>query len=206
MPTTLPGVSAGHAVTALPAGSRAARNSRRWPPSFGKVGRADTATDPAPFSMAETTIRLKPRAEWPKRGADALVLGLGAPGLRRGARAGLARRRHRRRPRSSSTSSIRRRAPRLGQRLDCAGARAHGHDVDGGANAGRDSHRRRGCRRAWMRWGRRCRSEVARVPRDTKRGVRIAGWRALAEAGARLPRLARITSTRRSRNRPPISC
>ena len=33
---------------------------------FGKIGRADTATDPAPFSMAETTIRLKPRAEWPQ--------------------------------------------------------------------------------------------------------------------------------------------
>jgi Cu(I)/Ag(I) efflux system membrane protein CusA/SilA len=33
---------------------------------FGKIGRAETATDPAPFSMAETTIRLKPRSEWPK--------------------------------------------------------------------------------------------------------------------------------------------
>jgi len=32
---------------------------------FGKVGRADTGTDPAPYSMAETTIRLRPRAEWP---------------------------------------------------------------------------------------------------------------------------------------------
>ena len=32
---------------------------------FGKIGRADTATDPAPYSMAETTIQLKPRSEWP---------------------------------------------------------------------------------------------------------------------------------------------
>ena len=32
---------------------------------FGKIGRAETATDPAPLSMAETTIRLKPRSEWP---------------------------------------------------------------------------------------------------------------------------------------------
>ncbi|HEX6273308.1 MAG TPA: efflux RND transporter permease subunit [Polyangiaceae bacterium] len=32
---------------------------------FGKIGRAETATDPASFSMSETTIRLKPRAEWP---------------------------------------------------------------------------------------------------------------------------------------------
>ena len=34
---------------------------------FGKIGRADSATDPAPFSMAETTLRLLPRAEWPLR-------------------------------------------------------------------------------------------------------------------------------------------
>ena len=33
---------------------------------FGKIGRSDSATDPAPFSMAETTIRLKPRATWPR--------------------------------------------------------------------------------------------------------------------------------------------
>jgi Cu(I)/Ag(I) efflux system membrane protein CusA/SilA len=33
---------------------------------FGKIGRADTGTDPAPYSMAETTLRLRPRAEWPK--------------------------------------------------------------------------------------------------------------------------------------------
>jgi len=33
---------------------------------FGKVGRADTGTDPAPYAMAETIVRLRPRAEWPK--------------------------------------------------------------------------------------------------------------------------------------------
>jgi Cu(I)/Ag(I) efflux system membrane protein CusA/SilA len=33
---------------------------------FGKIGRSDSATDPAPFSMAETTIRLQPRAKWPR--------------------------------------------------------------------------------------------------------------------------------------------
>src|SRR4029079_1338218 len=33
---------------------------------YGKIGRAETATDPAPLSMAETTVRLKPRAEWPR--------------------------------------------------------------------------------------------------------------------------------------------
>ena len=43
---------------------------------FGKAGRAETSTDPAPFSMMETTILLKPEAKW--RGQDALVLDLGA--------------------------------------------------------------------------------------------------------------------------------
>jgi len=33
---------------------------------FGKIGRSDSATDPAPFSMAETTIRLNPRGQWPR--------------------------------------------------------------------------------------------------------------------------------------------
>ena len=45
---------------------------------FGKVGRADTGTDPAPYSMAETVIRLRPRAEWPRLPRRALVLALGA--------------------------------------------------------------------------------------------------------------------------------
>jgi Cu(I)/Ag(I) efflux system membrane protein CusA/SilA len=66
MPTTLPGVSAGDAAVQL---SRMDRTLAQFPEvaeAFGKVGRANSATDPAPFSMAETTIRLKPRAEWPK--------------------------------------------------------------------------------------------------------------------------------------------
>jgi Cu(I)/Ag(I) efflux system membrane protein CusA/SilA len=66
MPTTLPGVSAGDAGVEL---ARIDKTLAQFPEvaqAFGKVGRANTATDPAPFSMAETTIRLKPRAEWPK--------------------------------------------------------------------------------------------------------------------------------------------
>ena len=43
---------------------------------FGKAGRAESSTDPAPFSMMETVIVLKPHDQWPKR--DALVLELGA--------------------------------------------------------------------------------------------------------------------------------
>jgi Cu(I)/Ag(I) efflux system membrane protein CusA/SilA len=66
MPTTLPGVSGGDAGVQL---ARIDKTLAQFPEvaeAFGKVGRANTATDPAPFSMAETTIRLKPRAEWPK--------------------------------------------------------------------------------------------------------------------------------------------
>ena len=55
---------------------------------FGKAGRAETSTDPAPFSMMETTVMLKPESEW--RRDAALVLGVGA-GL---AEAGALRRDH----------------------------------------------------------------------------------------------------------------
>jgi Cu(I)/Ag(I) efflux system membrane protein CusA/SilA len=66
MPTTLPGVSPGDAGVQL---ARIDKILAQFPEAsevFGKVGRANTATDPAPFSMAETTIRLKPRDQWPK--------------------------------------------------------------------------------------------------------------------------------------------
>jgi Cu(I)/Ag(I) efflux system membrane protein CusA/SilA len=66
MPTTLPGVSPGQAAVQLRAMDRAIGQFKEVATVFGKVGRADTATDPAPFSMAETTIRLRPRADWPK--------------------------------------------------------------------------------------------------------------------------------------------
>jgi Cu(I)/Ag(I) efflux system membrane protein CusA/SilA len=65
MPTTLPGVSAGEAAVQLRKLDQALTGFPEVEAVFGKVGRADTATDPAPFSMAETTIRLHPRAEWP---------------------------------------------------------------------------------------------------------------------------------------------
>ena len=66
MPTTLPGVSVGDAGVELSRIDKAIAQFPEVAEAFGKVGRANTATDPAPFSMAETTIRLKPRAEWPK--------------------------------------------------------------------------------------------------------------------------------------------
>src|SRR5262249_39459718 len=49
---------------------------------FGKLGRAETATDPAPMSMAETTVRLRPREEWPRRGHPGWMAHWAPPGLR----------------------------------------------------------------------------------------------------------------------------
>jgi copper/silver efflux system protein len=65
MPTTLPGVAPDQAIAMLRRQDRAINQFPEIDTVFGKVGRADTATDPAPFSMAETTLRLLPRAQWP---------------------------------------------------------------------------------------------------------------------------------------------
>jgi Cu(I)/Ag(I) efflux system membrane protein CusA/SilA len=65
MPTTLPGVTAGDAAVDLRKQDQALSQFKEVASVFGKVGRADTATDPAPFWMAETTIRLRDPAEWP---------------------------------------------------------------------------------------------------------------------------------------------
>jgi Cu(I)/Ag(I) efflux system membrane protein CusA/SilA len=66
MPTTRPGVPAEQAALQLFWQDFAMSKFDEVATVFGKVGRADTGTDPAPFSMAETTIRLRPRDEWPK--------------------------------------------------------------------------------------------------------------------------------------------
>ena len=65
MPITLPGVSDGQASVDLRRQDELLSKFPEVASVFGKVGRADTATDPAPYSMAETTIRLKPKSEWP---------------------------------------------------------------------------------------------------------------------------------------------
>lgn len=65
MPTTSPGIPPGEAMMQLERQDRALRNHPAVANVFGKVGRADSATDPAPFSMIETTIALRPRSEWP---------------------------------------------------------------------------------------------------------------------------------------------
>ncbi|HEU4732313.1 MAG TPA: efflux RND transporter permease subunit [Kofleriaceae bacterium] len=67
MPTTLPGVPPDQAAAMLRRQDRAINRFPEVDTVFGKVGRADTATDPAPYSMTETTIRLLPRSKWPTR-------------------------------------------------------------------------------------------------------------------------------------------
>ncbi len=64
MPTTLPGVSITKAKEILQQTNRMIKEVPEVHHVFGKVGRADTATDPAPISMIETWIKLKPRDEW----------------------------------------------------------------------------------------------------------------------------------------------
>ena len=64
MPTTLPGVSVTKAREILQQTDRMIRGVPEVARVFGKVGRAESATDPAPLSMIETTIALRPRDEW----------------------------------------------------------------------------------------------------------------------------------------------
>lgn len=69
MPTTMPAVSATEAADLLQRTDALIAAMPEVARVFGKAGRADTATDPAPLSMLETTIMLKPRAEWPEGSA-----------------------------------------------------------------------------------------------------------------------------------------
>jgi Cu(I)/Ag(I) efflux system membrane protein CusA/SilA len=64
MPTTLPGISIEEARKVLQEQDRILRSFPEVETVFGKVGRARTSTDPAPLSMVETTIMLKPKSEW----------------------------------------------------------------------------------------------------------------------------------------------
>ena len=64
MPTTLPGVSSQQAKNLLQQTDRIIKSFPEVKSVFGKAGRANTATDPAPMSMFETTISLRPKDEW----------------------------------------------------------------------------------------------------------------------------------------------
>jgi len=66
MPTTLPGISITKAKELLQQTDRIIATFPEVHHVFGKIGRAETATDPAPLSMIETTIMLKPESEWRK--------------------------------------------------------------------------------------------------------------------------------------------
>ena len=86
MPTTLPGVSIGKAREVLQQTDRILRTFPEVDQVFGKVGRADTATDPAPLSMIETTIMLKPEDAWrpgmtPERLTDEMNRAIRFPGV-----------------------------------------------------------------------------------------------------------------------------
>jgi len=68
MPTTYPGLSITKAKEILQQTDKILYTFPEVHQVFGKVGRAETATDPAPLSMIETTVRLKPRTDWPDPG------------------------------------------------------------------------------------------------------------------------------------------
>ena len=86
MPTTLPGISITKARELLQQTDRIIAGFPEVDRVFGKVGRAETATDPAPLSMIETTIMLKPREDWragmtPRRLIDEMNAAIAVPGL-----------------------------------------------------------------------------------------------------------------------------
>jgi len=67
MPTSIPGISETEAKRVLQTQDKLFMTFPEVKVTFGKIGRADTATDPAPLTMVETTVSLKERDEWPKR-------------------------------------------------------------------------------------------------------------------------------------------
>ncbi|MFX1710229.1 efflux RND transporter permease subunit [Stutzerimonas stutzeri] len=86
MPSALPGLSAQKAVQLLQQTDRMIRTVPEVETVFGKAGRAESATDPAPLEMFETTIRFKPREQWragmtPEKLVDELDRAVQVPGL-----------------------------------------------------------------------------------------------------------------------------
>lgn len=64
MPTTFPGISIGKAQQVLQQTDKLIATLPEVKTVFGKIGRVESATDPAPLSMVETTIQFKPKSEW----------------------------------------------------------------------------------------------------------------------------------------------
>lgn len=88
MPITVPGISVTSAADLLTRQNQVIKSIPEVASSFGKAGRYETATDPAPMSMFEYTIRLKPQSEW-RRGLtqeqllEELDAAVSVPGLNR---------------------------------------------------------------------------------------------------------------------------
>lgn len=86
MPSALPGLSAGKAAELLQQTDRLIMQVPEVARVFGKIGRAETATDPAPLEMVETTIQFKPRDQWrpgmtPEKLVEELDRTVKVPGL-----------------------------------------------------------------------------------------------------------------------------
>ena len=86
MPSTLPGISAREASRLLQQTDRLIKSVPEVESVFGKAGRAETATDPAPLTMLETTIHFKPRDQWrpgmtPEKLVDELDKTVSVPGI-----------------------------------------------------------------------------------------------------------------------------
>ena len=86
MPSALPGLSAQKAAELLQITNRMIKSVPEVERVFGKAGRAETATDPAPLEMFETTIQLKPPSQWragttPEKIVEALDSAVKVPGL-----------------------------------------------------------------------------------------------------------------------------
>ena len=86
MPTTLPGISITKAKEILQQTDKIIASFPEVETVFGKIGRAETATDPAPLTMIETTIQLKPQDQWregmtPEKLVEELNSAVQLPGL-----------------------------------------------------------------------------------------------------------------------------
>ena len=86
MPSALPGLSTAKAAELLQQTDRLIKTVPEVESVFGKAGRAETATDPAPMEMFETTIRFKPQSQWrpgmtPEKLVDELDRTVKVPGL-----------------------------------------------------------------------------------------------------------------------------
>jgi Cu(I)/Ag(I) efflux system membrane protein CusA/SilA len=84
MPTTDPGISITKAKELLQQTNKIIKRFPEVRHSFGKIGRAETSTDPAPLSMIETTIMLEPPEAWPQRSVQRFYSGWPVPERVRG--------------------------------------------------------------------------------------------------------------------------